>query len=68
MNQACRTGKLGRASYYRVPRDWRAVDAAVIDALNEQLQNSARARFWKCYKRIRLLTINELIVSIVEWG
>ena len=50
---ACQTVKLGRASFYRTPRNWRIADAAVIDALNEQLQKSPRAGFWKCYQRIR---------------
>lgn len=50
---ACQAVKLGRASYYRAPRNWRIADAAVIDALNEQLKKSPRAGFWKCYQRIR---------------
>lgn len=51
--QACRVVKLGRASFYRTPRNWRIADAAVIDALNQQLKKSPRAGFWKCYRRIR---------------
>lgn len=50
---ACQAVSLGRASYYRTPRNWRLADAAVIDALNEQLKKSPRAGFWKCYERIR---------------
>ena len=50
---ACRAVSLGRASFYRTPRNWRIADAAVIDALNEQLKKSPRAGFWKCYQRIR---------------
>jgi putative transposase len=50
---ACQAVKLGRASFYRTPRNWRIADAAVIDALNEQLKKSLRAGFWKCYQRIR---------------
>jgi putative transposase len=50
---ACQAVSLGRASYYRTPRNWRLADAAVIDALNEQLKKSLRAGFWKCYQRIR---------------
>jgi putative transposase len=50
---ACQTVNLSRASYYRTPRNWRIADAAVIDALNEQLKKSPRAGFWKCYQRIR---------------
>lgn len=50
---ACQAVSLGRASYYRTPRNWRLADAAVIDALNEQLKKSPRAGFWKCYQRIR---------------
>ena len=53
ITHACKLVGLGRASYYRRPRDWRVADAAVIDALNEQLKKSPRAGFWKCYKRIR---------------
>jgi len=52
--QACLVMKLGRATYYRQPRDWRVADSAVIDALNEQLKKSPRAGFWKCYGRMRL--------------
>lgn len=51
--QACQVVKLGRASFYRTPRNWRIADATVIDALNEQLKKSPRAGFWKCYRRIR---------------
>ena len=54
ITQACQWVGLGRASYYRKPLDWRVADAAVIDALNEQLKKSPRAGFWKCYKRMRL--------------
>lgn len=50
---ACQAVSLGRASFYRAPRNWRIADAAVIDALNEQLKKSPRAGFWKCYQRIR---------------
>ena len=50
---ACQAVALGRASFYRAPRNWRIADAAVIDALNEQLKKSPRAGFWKCYQRIR---------------
>ena len=53
IKRACHLVTLGRASYYRKPRDWRIADAAVIDALNEQLRKSPRAGFWKCFKRIR---------------
>jgi len=51
--QACAAVSLGRASFYRTPRNWRIADAAVIDALNEQLKKSPRAGFWKCYQRLR---------------
>lgn len=51
--QACNAINLARASYYRKPKDWRIADAAVIDALNQQLKKSPRAGFWKCYGRIR---------------
>jgi putative transposase len=53
VSAACEIMSLGRASYYRSPRDWRVADAAVIDALNEQLAKSPRAGFWKCYNRMR---------------
>ena len=52
--KACEIVGLGRASYYRETRDWRVADAAVIDAINEQLQKSPRAGFWKCFDRMRL--------------
>jgi len=51
--QACAAVSLGRASFYRTPRNWRIADAAVIDTLNEQLKKSPRAGFWKCYQRLR---------------
>jgi putative transposase len=50
---ACQAVKLSRASYCRAPRNWCIADAAVIDALNQQLKKSPRAGFWKCYRRIR---------------
>lgn len=53
ISQACEAVNLGRASYYRTPRNWREADAAVIDLLNGQIKKSPRAGFWKCYKRIR---------------
>lgn len=56
--QACSVMNLGRASYYRQPRDWRVTDLAVIDALNEQLKKLPRAGFWKCYGRMRLKGYN----------
>ena len=51
--QACLALGLARATYYRAPRNWRIADAAVIEALNEQLKKSPRAGFWKCYRRLR---------------
>lgn len=51
--QACEAVNLGRASFYRTPRNWRTADAAVIDALNEQLKKSPQAGFWKCFGRLR---------------
>lgn len=51
--KACRLTKLSRASFYRVERDWRQADAAVIDAINEVLKKSPQAGFWKCVGRIR---------------
>ena len=54
IKRACEIVGLGRASFYRKPRDWRIADAAVIDAINEQLQKSPRSGFWKCYDRMRL--------------
>lgn len=53
ISHACEVADLGRASFYRQPRDWRVADAAVIDALNEQLKKSPQAGFWKCYDRLR---------------
>jgi putative transposase len=53
ISRACEAVKLGRASYYRQPRNWREADAAVIDLLNELIRKSPRAGFWKCYKRLR---------------
>ncbi len=53
IRHACEVANLGRASFYRQPRDWRVADAAVIDALNEQLKRSPQAGFWKCFDRLR---------------
>ncbi len=53
ISHACKVADLSRASFYRQPRDWRVTDAAVIDALNEQIKQSPQAGFWKCYDRIR---------------
>lgn len=53
VSRACAVLGLARASYYRQPKDWRIADAAVIDALNEQLKKSPRAGFWKCFRRVR---------------
>lgn len=52
--RACFALGLSRSQYYRTPTDWRIKDAAVIDALNEQLEKAPRSGFWKCYRRIRL--------------
>lgn len=54
IKRACEAVKLGRASFYRKPRDWREVDGEVIEALNEQLKKSPQAGFWKCFDRLRL--------------
>lgn len=54
ITQSCRAVNLARSSYYRSPPNWRETDSAVIDALNEELQKSPRAGFWKCYHRLRL--------------
>lgn len=54
ITKACSLIGLGRASYYRKPRDWREADSAVIDAINEILAKVPRAGFWKCYGRMRL--------------
>ena len=51
--QACRLSGLSRASYYRQSTSWRKRDAAVIDALNHVLKQSAQSGFWKCFARIR---------------
>ena len=51
--KACLLTGLSRASFYRRPKCWREVDAEVIGALNEVLQKSPQAGFWKCYRRIR---------------
>jgi hypothetical protein len=50
---ACKLANLSRASYYRPERDWHKQDAAVIDAINNELKRSPQAGFWKCYGRIR---------------
>lgn len=53
ITKACGLMGLGRASYYRHPKDWREADSAVIDAINEVLKKVPRAGFWKCFRRMR---------------
>ncbi len=53
--RACQVTRLSRAAYYRPGVDWTRRDAAVIEAINAALQESARWGFWKCYDRIRNL-------------
>jgi len=53
--RACQVARLSRAAYYRPGVCWAARDAAVIQAINAALQESARWGFWKCYDRIRNL-------------
>ncbi|NAW85467.1 IS3 family transposase [Photobacterium halotolerans] len=53
VTRACRLALLGRASYYRSPKDWRIADSDVIDALNAVLEKSPNAGFWKCFRRMR---------------
>jgi len=50
---ACTLADISRASYYRPERDWHKQDAAVIDAINDELKRSPQAGFWKCYGRFR---------------
>ena len=51
--KACLLTSLGRSTFYRVKRNWREVDAAVIEAINAVLKKSPHAGFWKCVARIR---------------
>ena len=51
--KACTLTDLSRSSFYRVERDWRKADAAVIDAINAVLEKSPQAGFWKCAGRIK---------------
>ena len=53
ITHACSLIGLGRASYYRQPKDWREADSAVIEAINEVLAKVPRAGFWKCFTRMR---------------
>lgn len=53
ISRSCKLVNIARSSYYRQPKDWRLADAAVIEAINEQLKKSPRAGFWKCFNRIR---------------
>lgn len=45
---------LRRSCFYRVKRDWRKSDAAVLDAINLVLKKSPQSGFRKCFQRIRL--------------
>ena len=51
--KACLFVGIGRSTFYRPKRDWRKADAAVIDAINAELNKSPRAGFWKCFGRMR---------------
>ncbi|RUO25164.1 IS3 family transposase [Aliidiomarina sanyensis] len=51
--KACIVTDLSRSRFYRVERDWRKADAAVIDAINAALEKSPQAGFWKCAGRIK---------------
>ena len=53
ITHACHLIGLGRASYYRQPKDWREADSAVIEAINGVLAKVPRAGFWKCFTRMR---------------
>ena len=53
ITHACSLIGVGRASYYRQPKDWREADSAVIEAINEVLAKVPRAGFWKCFTRMR---------------
>ncbi|MFL7025625.1 IS3 family transposase [Enterovibrio norvegicus] len=51
--RACRLTAMGRASYYRKPKDWRIADIEVIDAITSVLEKAPNAGFWKCFWRIK---------------
>lgn len=51
--KACEFAGISRSTFYRPERDWRIADAAVVDAINEVLEKSPDAGFWKCYDCIR---------------
>lgn len=51
--RVCSFVGIGCATFYRPERDWRKMDAAVIDAINAVLEKSPRAGFWKCFGRMR---------------
>ena len=53
ITSACQLADISRSTYYRPERDWRKQDAAVIDAINNELKRSPQAGFWKCFGRIR---------------
>ncbi len=55
--RACRIAGLSRRAWYRPDPVVRlaAVDAPVIDALNEIIEKHGRWGFWKCYYRLRIL-------------
>ena len=67
----CQVADLSRASFYRQPRDWRIADAAVIDALNEQLKKSPQAAFGNTMTDYGVKdtrsTTNVFSASIVTW-
>lgn len=53
IGKSCQLVGLSRASYYRPLKDWRVADAAVIDAINSELQKASQAGFWKIFRRMR---------------
>ena len=53
--KACLFVGIGRATFYRPQRDWRKVDAAVIDAINAVLEKSPRAESPRVCQRLNNL-------------
>jgi len=52
--RACKAVGLPRSAMYKPTRDRAALDAPVIEALNQVVEKRPRWGFWKCHERLRL--------------
>ena len=51
--RACKAVGLPRSALYKPTKDQAAIDAPVIQALNDVVERRPRWGFWKCFERLR---------------